>query len=335
MSKPIISIVMPTYNVEPYLPAAIESVIAQTLGDWELLVVDDGSTDASNAVAQRYAANDHRIKVLKKENGGLSDARNYGLERAQGQFVHFFDSDDSIEHDFYETLVAAIEQKNDDFVICGFYKDHEQNEGEIWSEAFHCDEIRTPLPKNLSYNKNIYYYAWNKLYRTEFLKKNQLFFEKGLSVIEDVEFFSRVIDCSPSFRCIDYLGYRYQIRKRPTLGNEYSEQLIPSHLRSVSIQCSLLEKFCGDKEILQHDQGDMALSTVQWVLHCLFNYSNYGFFKKYNKVKEVINDDNVQHYIKDYKTTGFVNGFMKVATKNKWGLLIAIFYSLRKKLLRQ
>lgn len=334
MTKPTISIVMPTYNVEPYLPAAIESVIAQTYDDWELLVIDDGSTDGSNAVAQRFADKDPRIKVLKKENGGLSDARNYGLERAQGKYLHFFDSDDFIEHDFYERMVAAIEENGDDYVICGYYKDSELNDGGISSQAFHGNEIRTPLPKNLSYNKAIYYYAWNKLYRTDFLKKNHLFFEKGLSVIEDVEFISRVIDCSPSFRCIDYLGYRYQIRKRPTLGNQYSENLIPSHLRSVSIQCSLLEKLCGDKEILQHDQGDMALSTVQWMLHCLYNYSGYGFFKKYSKVKEIINDANVQHYIKDYKTTGLVDGFMKMAVKNKFRLLIAVFYSLRKMLLR-
>ncbi len=315
MSTPTISIVMPTYNVEPYLSAAIESVIAQTLRDWELLVVDDGSTDGSNAVAQSFAATDQRIKVLKKENGGLSDARNYGLEQAQGKYLHFFDSDDAVEHDFYETMVAAIEQRNDDFIICGFYKDHEHDGGEIVPEAFHCDEISTPLPKNISYNKNIYYYAWNKLYRTDFLKKNHLLFEKGLSVIEDVEFFSRVIDCSPSFRCIDYLGYRYQIRKRPTLGNEYSEKLIPSHLRSVSIQCSLLEKLCEDKEILHQDQGQVALSTAKWIFHCIFNYSGYSFFKKHNKVKEVINDNNVQHYSRLYQTNSIIDKAIKMAIK--------------------
>lgn len=330
MSKPTISIVMPTYNVEPYLPAAIESVIAQTYENWELLVVDDGSTDGSNAVAHRFAAKDQRIRILKKENGGLSDARNYGLERAQGKYVHFFDSDDIIEHDFYEKMLTGIEQRMDDFVICGFYKDHVLNDGTVIPQPFHCEEVCTPLPKDISYDKAVYYYAWNKLYRTDFLRENHLFFEKGLSVIEDVEFISRVLDFSPSFRCIDYLGYRYQIRERPTLGNEYTENLIPSQLRSISIQCSLLEKLCDDQNILRHDQGNVVYVTVKWVFHCLYNYSNYSFFKKYSRVKRVINNDNVHHYIKGYRASGFIDKALKLAIRNRYSLFISIFYSLRK-----
>ena len=93
---PVVSIVMPTYNVEEYIASAIESVLVQSFSDWELLIVDDGSTDNSNAVAQKYSMQDKRIKVLRKENGGLSDARNFGLERACGKYVHFFDSDDRL-----------------------------------------------------------------------------------------------------------------------------------------------------------------------------------------------------------------------------------------------
>ena len=118
---PIVSIVMPSYNVEQFIAAAIDSVQAQTFEDWELLVVDDGSTDGTCAVAQRYARSDSRIKVLRKENGGLSDARNYGLERARGELVHFFDSDDRIVPEFYSTLVAAINGL--DFVVCGYFRD--------------------------------------------------------------------------------------------------------------------------------------------------------------------------------------------------------------------
>lgn len=102
MKNPVVSIVMPTYNVEKYISAAIVSVINQTYSDWELLVIDDGSTDNSNSVAQVYANKDLRIKVIKKENGGLSDARNYGIDLAKGKYIHFFDSDDAVEPDFYE-----------------------------------------------------------------------------------------------------------------------------------------------------------------------------------------------------------------------------------------
>ena len=321
---------MPTYNVENYLPAAIESVLKQTFKNWELLVIDDGSTDQSNAVALKYAQNDKRINVLKKINGGLSDARNYGLSRARGKYVHFFDSDDSIVFDFYEKMLNAIEQRNDDFVICGYFKDYELPGGSIKSQGFHCDEISTPLPRDVSYNKAVYYYAWNKLYKTGFLKKNQLFFEKGLSVIEDVEFFSRVLDCSPSFRCIDYLGYRYQIRKRPTLGNEYTDKLIPSQLRSIAIQCSMLDKLCDDDKILLHDQGHVAFTTVKWVLHCIFSYSNLSFRQKVIKVKTLLNNDIVSKYIVYYHTTSKYDKYLIFILRNKLYLITALLYTFKK-----
>ena len=123
--NPLVSIVMPTYNVENYLPAAIESVLKQTFKNWELLVIDDGSTDQSNAVALKYAQNDKRINVLKKINGGLSDARNYGLSRARGKYVHFFDSDDSIVFDFYENMLNATIHRNKYFLICGYFIDYD------------------------------------------------------------------------------------------------------------------------------------------------------------------------------------------------------------------
>ena len=328
--NPIVSIIMPTYNVEKYLPAAIDSVLRQSYQDWELLVVDDGSTDNSKEIALEYAQKDDRISVLHKDNGGLSDARNYGLSRAQGKYLHFFDSDDIIETDFYEKMVAAIEVRNDDFVICGYYKDYELIGGNISSQTFHCDEISTPLPRNISYNSARYYYAWNKLYRTDFLSSNHLFFEVGLSVIEDVEFFSRVIDCSPSFRCIDYLGYRYQIRKRPTLGNEYTESLIPSQIRGITLQCSLLEKLCDDKSILQCDLGEVAFSTVKWVLYCIFAYSNLSLSQKIIRIKTLVNNDVIIGYIKYFRPSSIFDKYLFLALKHKLCFVIASLYFLRR-----
>lgn len=333
-NNPLVSIIMPTYNVEKYLPAAIDSVLRQSYSDWELLVVDDGSTDNSNAVAQKYAQNDKRIHVLSKANGGLSDARNYGLSRARGKYLHFFDSDDLIETDFYEKMVAAIEVRNDDFVICGYYKDYELTGGHISSQTFRCDEISTPLPRDISYNSALYYYAWNKLYRNDFLSNNHLFFEVGLSVIEDVEFFSRVIDCSPSFRCIDYLGYRYQIRKRPTLGNEYTEKLIPSQLRSISIQCSLLEKLCDERKILQCDQGHVAFTTIKWVLHCIYSYSDLSFMQKLRKIKLLTNDKTVSMYIGYFIPSSVFDKLLNFFLHHKFYLFIAFLYSLKKRIKR-
>ena len=107
-SNPKISIIMPMYRVERYIEKAIKSVLDQDFMDWELLIVNDGSPDGSREIASVVAAGDNRIRILDKENGGLSDARNYGLDRAIGDFVHFYDSDDWIEPDSCEKLYSKF-----------------------------------------------------------------------------------------------------------------------------------------------------------------------------------------------------------------------------------
>ena len=243
MKNPVVSIVMPTYNVEKYISAAIVSVINQTYSDWELLVIDDGSTDNSNSVAQVYANKDLRIKVIKKENGGLSDARNYGIDLAKGKYIHFFDSDDAVEPDFYEKMVNAIEIKNDDFVICGYYKDFISSDGTKSTWCSHITNVSTPIEKNVKWSdtfSDCFNYAWNKLYNANFLKNNELKFKKGLSIIEDQEFLSRVLLVNPSYSFFDYHGYHYIVRQRLTLGNKYNSQFLQCHIQSIILQYLLL-----------------------------------------------------------------------------------------------
>ena len=104
----LVSVIVPVYNVSPYLREAIDSVINQTYKELEIIIVDDGSTDGSGAICEEYASSDSRIKLIHQSNRGLSGARNTGLECATGDFVAFVDSDDSISPVFIETLVNAL-----------------------------------------------------------------------------------------------------------------------------------------------------------------------------------------------------------------------------------
>ena len=107
---PAISIIVPIYNVERYLCECIDSIIAQTFVDWELLLIDDGSTDNSRLICEDYASKDKRIRVTHKPNGGVSSARNLGLDHAQGEYLTFVDADDWIDKDNLEICVSAMEQ---------------------------------------------------------------------------------------------------------------------------------------------------------------------------------------------------------------------------------
>lgn len=114
----LISIIVPVYNVENYIRECIDSILAQTMRSFELILVDDGSKDASGRICDEYADADDRIRVIHKENGGLSSARNRGLDEAKGDYICFVDSDDAVSADYLEKLYAAIKKDNADIVVC-------------------------------------------------------------------------------------------------------------------------------------------------------------------------------------------------------------------------
>ena len=131
---PLISVIVPIYNVEKYLDRCVDSIINQTYKNLEIILVDDGSPDNCPQMCDDYAKKDSRIKVVHKENGGLSDARNVGMEVATGEYVSFIDSDDYISLDFYETLLETIVDNDSDIVECGVVKFYEDNSFDKYSD---------------------------------------------------------------------------------------------------------------------------------------------------------------------------------------------------------
>ena len=113
----LISIIVPVYNVEKYVAECIESIIKQTYQNLEILLIDDGSTDNSGKICDKYAEKDKRIKIIHKENGGVSSARNLGLDLAQGEYIAFIDSDDFVSNKYIESLYSAIEHKDAEIVL--------------------------------------------------------------------------------------------------------------------------------------------------------------------------------------------------------------------------
>lgn len=120
MSTPFLSIIVPVYNVEPYLSCCLDSILAQTFTNFEVLLIDDGSTDTSGAICDDYAKKDSRIRCFHKENGGLVSARQYGFPRAQGEYVTFVDSDDWIDSSMYQSMCGAAKETGADTVCCNY-----------------------------------------------------------------------------------------------------------------------------------------------------------------------------------------------------------------------
>lgn len=163
----LISIIVPIYNVDSYLRKCFDSIISQTYSDFELILVDDGSTDDSPKICDEYARKDDRIIVIHKKNGGVSSARNAGLDIAKGKYIGFVDPDDYIVSEMYECMVNAIEKYKSDMVVCGYdYIDENGNVTRPYKVKG--DEKLTQkqfisMPFNMS--PTIQHVVWNELFR--------------------------------------------------------------------------------------------------------------------------------------------------------------------------
>ncbi len=160
-----ISIIMPVYNVSAYLPKAIESVLKQTFKEFELLLIDDGSTDDSGRICDAYAEKDERIRVFHKPNGGLSSARNYGIEQARGELIGFIDSDDFISENMYERLYESLVAHHAEMSMCRVLDCYDGMIPEI--ALSHTDEVfsQEEAIKEILIAKRASVWAVNKLYK--------------------------------------------------------------------------------------------------------------------------------------------------------------------------
>lgn len=190
---PKVSVIVPIYNVENYLNRCLDSLVDQTLQDIEIVLVNDGSTDKSGDIAKEYAQKySEKVKYLEKENGGLSDARNFGMPHATGEYIAFLDSDDYIEKTAYEEMYNKAKENDADYVECDF----------LWEYP---DKVKEDKRFNYNNKKEMLAFvrvvAWNKLISRKILANNNINFPKGLRY-EDVEFTYKLI---PHLNKISYV----------------------------------------------------------------------------------------------------------------------------------
>ena len=171
MKQPLISVIIPVYGVEKYISQCLESVINQTYKNLEIIVVNDGTKDRSADIAKEYAAKDSRIKVYDFENGGLSVARNRGLEIATGEYISYLDSDDWLDTKMYETLLEAAMKNDADMVKCGIIETNGVTEDKITFRDIKIINNEQNKAFENYFNGMLWTLAWNGLYKNELAKK--------------------------------------------------------------------------------------------------------------------------------------------------------------------
>lgn len=183
----LVSVMVPVYNAEQNLPKCIESLKVQTYGNIQILLIDDGSKDASLEVCRCYAEKDPRIKVVNQENGGEGAARNRGLKEADGAYICFVDADDYVKPDFVKNLYEIQKINQAELSICGFV---EMKKGQIVNETIGNVEIMTQAEamENLLKHTSFKGYVWNKMFVMDIINENNIHFDQSLAVWTDVLF---------------------------------------------------------------------------------------------------------------------------------------------------
>jgi cellulose synthase/poly-beta-1,6-N-acetylglucosamine synthase-like glycosyltransferase len=271
---PLVSVIVPVHNVVPWLPACLESLLAQTEPDIEILAVDDGSTDGSGALCERYAAEDPRVRVIHKANGGLSDARNAGLAEANAEWVMFLDGDDWIDPEAVHAMLGAGMDSAAEVVVAGFHVDVHEGDGVLVRTERRAPErlvieVGERLPEASVELLNVIGYAWNKLYRRTLLDELGARFPVGVSLVEDILFNAPVLAGAKRVTFLDEAFVHYVQRRRPTLGTTHQPEFAQLMSRATEETARLLETWGVAPGRVAELMHAVEVTRVQWALHSM------------------------------------------------------------------
>ena len=322
-----ISVIMPVYNVEEYLPKAIESVLNQSFNNFELILVNDGSIDNSGEICDSYAKKDKRIKVIHQVNSGAHNARNNALKLASGKYVCFFDSDDYIDNNMLEDLYDLAKKYNSNLVISGFYiNTYLTNDDYIVIDYIpftsnnedieHFDnqnEFRKLAYKN--FDRNMFYPPWNKLYKLSYLQERKITFP--ITYRDDFPFVLSVI------KDINYVTYTKKqyyhfLRKRSDSETQkFVSNLYEKREEEHNEMLSLYE-YWG----LSNDRNSIEMISRRYIdrlIECMVNLFN---------LECKVSDTEKKQLIYQYINTNNFNNSIKIAKPNK--IYLKIMYMILK-----
>lgn len=306
---PKISVIVPVFNVERYLGKCIDSVLMQTFTDFELILVDDGSTDSSGAICDEYAEKDSRIKVIHKENGGLSSARNAGIDKASGSYLCFVDSDDTVNLYMLYYLILFAEKERADITECLFDKVYEGEESVgHTSKAEKTDEKCGEAAVVALYDGTGFSpVAWNKLYSARLFK--DLKYPEGVT-FEDSYLTPRLFYIADKVVRINYHGYNY-LQRSGSITKTESEL---KNTDKIKVYLSVRD-FLKEHRLytaLEHNDALLAFVMVKSLIKLKQSGKNCDELKKLTDVFD-----------------GLLGAFLHNKVLNRRSKVILIFYTIK------
>lgn len=316
--KPLISVIIPVYNVEKYLKKCLDSIISQTLKEIEIIVINDGSTDNSGKILDKYAKNDNRLIVIHKDNEGVSEARNEGLKYVHGDFVSFIDSDDWVEPEMYEVMYNAAIEKKVEIVMCGYVREFVNHSKikimDIQDGSFmKTDEIQHwfvrrmigPIfnEKLITENLDMHSVVWNKIYRTHLVKNNTFCSLKEIGSCEDLLF--NLVTCyqANSIMYINRSYYHYRKTSVTSVSSSYRTNLLQQ-------RCNLIEKvrmFINQNNcpIEYHEalNNRICLGVMGLGLNIISRNNNSNLLIKIKQIKNMLSSNQITFAFQTFNST--------------------------------
>ena len=264
-NSPKISVIIPVYNTERYLEDCLTSVVGQSFSCLEIIIVDDGSTDDSFLIINRFAEKDARIKVITQENKGAAAARNAGLEIATGEYVTFVDSDDTIDEKTYEIAYETAMATSADVVIFG--EDRLSLQDQTYDNGFKVLSLLTSS------------FLWNKLYKRSFLLENGFKIPENIPCYHDECFNFLVL---PKAKCITCISDKFYHYRRGRSGSIQTSSNVKKKADSIVLSTRLIcDNWRKNAYLKQH--GDLLLNKVNQMLYRVFGRLNLADKKLYAK----------------------------------------------------
>lgn len=329
----LVSIIVPVYNAELNLRDCLNSILSQTYENIEVIIVDDGSTDRSKSICEEYAKLDSRVILISQKNSGPSGARNLGINVSNGEYIQFVDSDDILEQNMTRNLVGALNENNQ-LVICGAKVVNFKNKSIIG--------VFSP-PNDGEYNvskfldhfgeffvSSLINPLWNKLYKTEVIKKNQIRFIENINMGEDLLFNLEYIGLCKSICVIKDQLYNYLLfNNENSLTGSYkkdffeNQQMLYQNIRNFLLchdSYSEKNKFFVEK--------NYAGSIMGCIVNLFHKESNLTSIKKKEEIRKIVNDTIVQDRINYFKEGGFQQNVIGFLIKHQYINAIYITFQL-------
>lgn len=249
-----ISIIIPIYNAEKYLNKCIDSLINQTYTNLEIILINDGSTDSSGKIADRYAKKDNRIKVFHQSNAGVSAARNYGIQVSSGEYITFVDSDDYVEINMFELLIPIFHNASVDVVVSNLFFENE--DGSIYFDSHYKNGIieKEEFAKGLLMERSISGYCCNKIYKRSSIVNNNIKFSSKLRVLED-NFFNDQILLKQKKLIVYYVDdkFYHYVKHSSSISNSFFSTIKYDYLKARSKEIEIFDILGFDTNLLMID----------------------------------------------------------------------------------